>query len=145
MTLKLEINPEDEKTFGPCECCGNMTRRVWGYAYDGDVAVAAYFVEWTPGHAQAAANFDLIIGKWGEQARAADRKAVALDFRQLENGPAFRLIDAAQRPVGSNSLVSEALRREQIVDKPIASTVFDICDAILLGDPRIAPLRERNS
>lgn len=145
MTLKLEINPEDEKTFGPCECCGHMTRRVWGYVYEYECAIAAYFVEWTPGHSQAAANFDLIIGKWGDQHSAAERKAVALDFRQLETGPAFRVIDAKDRPAGTNQLVGEALSREQIIGEPIAQSVFRICDTIFLEDPRVAPLRERNS
>ncbi len=122
-----------------------MTRRVWGYVNDGDVAIAAYFVEWTPGHAQVSANFDLIIGKWGEQASATERKAVALDFRQLETGPAFRVINAGDRPVGTNSLVGEALSREQIIGEPIAQTIFGICDTVFLQDQRIAELREQHS
>src|SRR5690242_11030249 len=80
MTMRLEIRPEDEKAFGPCECCGNMTRRVWGYVYDNEEPIAAYFVEWTPGHFEPEANFDLILGKWGAGTGAADRKAVALVF-----------------------------------------------------------------
>jgi hypothetical protein len=144
-SLHLVINPEDERTFGPCTCCGNMTRRVWGYVTQGEATIAAYFVEWTPGHVEEAANFDLIVGKWGPEAGPADRKAVALDFRQLETGPAFRVINATDRPVGKNSLVGEALRREQVIAEPVAQTVFAICDTVLLGDPRVLPLRERNS
>jgi hypothetical protein len=143
--LRLVINPEDERTFGPCSCCGNMTRRVWGYVAQGDVTIAAYFVEWTPGHEETAANFDLIVGKWGEDAGPASRKAVSLDFRQLETGPAFRVINAKDRPVGTNPLVGESLSREQIMDEPIAQTIFGICDTVFLEDPRVLPLRERNS
>jgi hypothetical protein len=62
----LEIDPENEKLLGPCACCGEMTSRVWGYAYRSDVAIAAYFVEWTPLHTVVDAMFDLIIGTWGE-------------------------------------------------------------------------------
>src|SRR6059058_829548 len=131
---QLAINPEDDRTFGPCSCCGNMTRRVWGYVTQDDATIAAYFVEWTPGHEEKAANFDLIIGKWGEDAGRVSRKAVALDFRQLETGPAFRVINAADRPVGTNSLVGEALSREQIIGEPIAQTIFSICDTVFLQE-----------
>ena len=142
---QLAINPEDDRTFGPCSCCGNMTRRVWGYVTQDDATIAAYFVEWTPGHEEKAANFDLIIGKWGEDAGRVSRKAVALDFKQLETGPAFRVINADDRPVGTNSLVGEALSREQIIGEPIAQTIFSICDTVFLQDQRIAALREQHS
>jgi hypothetical protein len=145
MNLQLTINPDDERTFGPCQCCGNMTRRIWGYVTQDTMTIAAYFVEWTPGHIEKAANFDLILGKWGSDATPADRKAVALDFRQLESGPAFRVINAADRPVSTNKLVSDALERDQVIGLPIAQTVFAICDTVFLEDPRVSPLRERNS
>jgi hypothetical protein len=113
---------------------------------DDERTIAAYFVEWTPGHSDQSANFDLILGQWGADdsgAAAASRKAVALDFRQTETGPWFRVIDANDRPVSGNSLVGEALTRKQVIDEPISQTVFAICDVVFLEDPRIAPLRER--
>jgi hypothetical protein len=146
MTFQLLINSEDEKMFGPCTCCGNMTRRVWGYVMDDETTIAAYFVEWTPGHSDQTANFDLILGQWGSgdaAAAAAARKAVSLDFRHLETGPWFRVINAGDRPVSASPLVGEALTREQVIDEPISQTVFAICDIIFLDDPRIEPLRER--
>ena len=142
MRFELVINPDDQRTFGPCKCCGNMTQREWGYVNQGDATIAAYFVEWTPGHVQNPANFDLILGAWGPAAAPRDRKAVALDFRRSDTGPAFTVIDAADRPVGKNSLVGEALKREQVIGEPVANTVFAICDAVLLQDHRLAPLRK---
>jgi hypothetical protein len=115
---------------------------VWGYVYDGATAIAAYFVEWTPGHAERAANFDLILGKWGEHTIATDRKAVSLAFRQRQNGPSFVVINAGDRPVGVSDLVGEALDRERVVRMPIAQTVFRLCDTIFLEDHRIAWLHE---
>ena len=56
--LSLEIDPEHVREFGPCDCCGNMTKRVWDYVHRGDAGFAAYFVEWTPNHSDCAANFD---------------------------------------------------------------------------------------
>jgi hypothetical protein len=100
--FQLLINPEEERTFGPCSCCGNMTRRGWGYVNQGAATIAAYFVEWTPGHEEKAANFDLIVGKWGEDADSTSRKAVALDFLQslragLRSGLSTPLIDRWER------------------------------------------------
>jgi hypothetical protein len=141
MEFELQINPDDQHTFGPCTCCGNMTRRVWGYLYDGEIAVGAYFVEWTPGHVEAAANFDLILGKWGPGSATNDRKAVAVAYRNLETGPAFMVINAQERSLSASSLVGEALAREQVIGQPLADSVFAACDAIFLRDPRIADLR----
>jgi hypothetical protein len=85
--------------------------------------------------------FDLIIGNWGERAVAEDRKAVSLAFRVLETGPSFMVQDADGRKVGSSSLVSHALSRNEVIGHPIAEDVFEICDVIYLADPRIAELR----
>lgn len=142
--FRLIINSDGQRTFGPCGCCGKMTRRVWGYVNQGETTIAAYFVEWTPGHIEQAANFDLILGKWGPETCSADRQGVALAFRQMETGPEFMVVNAADRPIGASSLVGEALRREQVVGQPITETVFAVCDSILLQDDRISPLRERD-
>jgi hypothetical protein len=139
--LRVAIEPENERTFGPCPCSGNMTRRVWGYVCQDDETVAAYFVEWTPGHQDRAANFDLIIGTWGPGASASDRAAVALEFRHVPTGPAFMVIDAAERPAGVSSLVGEALKREQVIRQPIATTAFALCDCVYAQDGRIDELR----
>jgi len=117
-----------------------LTQRVWGYVNQGETTVAAYFVEWTPGHAEQAAHFDLILGKWGSESTSRDRKAVSLAFRRLQSGPAFMVINAADRPIATSSLISEALSREQVIGKPIAESVFAVCDAIFLKDDRIIEL-----
>lgn len=83
----------------------------------------------------------MIIGKWGPEAKPIDRKAVAVAFRQRASGPAFMVIDALNGPIGSNPLVGEALKREQVVGQPIAETVFNVCDTIFLQDHRISNLR----
>jgi hypothetical protein len=139
--LTLRINPEDQKSFGPCECCGEMTSRVWGYVNRLDEGVAAYFVEWTPGHEDGQTNFDLIVGKWGEGAGPSSRRAISLEFRNLPTGPAFMVIDASSRPVSRSTLTSNALRREDVIGTSVASDVFAICDVIFVDDPRLAHLR----
>lgn len=140
-TLRLEILPDSHKTFGPCGCCGEMTSRVWGYVYQESDALAAYFVEWTPGHQGQQANFDLIVGIWGEDTDASDRQAIAVEFRKLESGPAFRVIDAKYRAVSKSTLIAEGLDRDSVIGAPLAAQVFAICDLIYLEDPRISELK----
>jgi hypothetical protein len=86
------------------------------------------------------AHFDLIIGRWGERTTAADRVLVALEYRVLESGPAFMVIDAASRPAATNELVGRALAREEVIGRPIAAEAFAIVDAVLAQDPRVAEL-----
>ena len=139
--MSLEYAVENEAELGPCPDCGQKTRRVWGYVYRSGIATAAYYVEWTPSHPQRDAAFDLIIGKWGENAGPSDRQAVSAGFRVLDTGPAFTVQDASVRRIGSSPLVSRALNRTEVVGQPIAADVFQICGSIYLADPRIVELR----
>jgi hypothetical protein len=120
-----------------------MTQRVWGYVYNNDDALAAYFVEWTPGHLEQSANFDFIIGRWGDETSALDRVAVALEYRCLDSGPAFMVINADARPVAGNANVGRALMREEVIGTKLAGTVFAICDEIFLHDARLSTLPGR--
>jgi hypothetical protein len=114
-----------------------MTQRVWGYVYDSNTALAAYFVEWTPGHVEQSANFDLIVGLWGEDTSASDRVAVALEYRCINSRPAFIVINADARPVARNANVGKALMREEVFETELAETIFAICDEIFLHDTRL--------
>jgi len=137
----LTIETSGEKSFGPCDCCGEMTKRVWGFVYEADAALAAYFVEWTPEHDASSATFDLILGAWGDGIDNFARKAVSLEFRKLESGPAFMVIDATMRPTANSTLVSEALNRDTVVGIAIASEAYRVCDAVYLEEPRLDWLR----
>jgi hypothetical protein len=135
----LEIEPGGSNDYGPCECCGNMSRRVWGLVSSPSGPVAAYFVHWTLTRvADHGANFDLIIGKWGDGASAADRDVVSLAYRLDDTGPSFMVIDAADRPVATGGLADRVLRRSQVIGRPIAEQAFAIVDAILAQDDRLA-------
>ncbi len=137
----ISIEKTDEKMTGTCSCCGHESRCVWGLASEGDTAVAAYYVHWTPGHVgDRGANLDLIVGTWGENAHSNDRSAVALAYRLTETGPAFMVIDAKDRPVADSTLVGYALDRDEVIGFPIAERAFAIADEVLAGDDRIVEL-----
>jgi hypothetical protein len=135
------VEPTGQKDSGPCACCGNTSRCVWGYVHLPDATLAAYFVHWTVGRVSDHwPNFDLIIGRWGDGASAADRSLVTLESRLLDTGPAFRVIDAAGRPAAKNRLVGQVLRRSDAVGQPIAQQAFAVVDAVLAQDARVAEL-----
>jgi hypothetical protein len=97
---KRQIEKDAETTFGPCQCCGGMTRRIWGYISFEQMPEAAYFVEWTIGNVKKhGAMFDMIIGKWGENSTKADRVSVSVEMRHFDTGPEFMIVDSAEREV----------------------------------------------
>ena len=135
----LRIEPTESKDSGPCSCCGNNSRCVWGFAHSAEATIATYFVHWTLTRvADHGANFDLIFGKWGEQALPADRCLVSLAYRLFNGTPQFMVIDGGGRP--ASELVGLALRRSDVLGRPIAEQAFAVADAILEQDPRIAEL-----
>ncbi len=139
--LTLEIDPEHTRVFGPCDCCGNMTKRVWDYVHRGDAGFAAYFVEWTPNHRDCAANFDFIYGVWGEGTTAEDRIAISVAYRYLDSGPSFMVIDASSRPVSQSTLVKSAATRNEVLGGNLREITFALCDVVYLNDPRIEEIR----
>lgn len=139
--IPLSVEIADSSDFGPCDCCGANSRTVWGYLHRGDIAEAAYFVQWTLGQVDRhGVNFDLIVGKWGTGTSCHDRSAVSLEFRRTEKGPAFMVVDSSHRPVAASELVGKALGRSQVIGTPLARAAFECVDAIWLHDERIAEI-----
>lgn len=97
-------------------------------------------MNWTLGAVDThGAMFHFILGKWGEDATEADRVAACLEFQA---GTGFIVRDSADRPAASSDLTERALRREEIIDTPLAQQLFDLVDAVWLQDDRIAEIRE---
>jgi len=136
------LNVVPDKTFdpNPCECCGSTTLGVSGWIEDSDKTLAAYLVHWTQSSKEHDANFDLIFGKWGDEATPNDRSIASFAYRPSENS--FMVIDSRTRPAGqSNQVASFPLTRDEIVGTPLARYLFGILDAIWLQDPRITDIR----
>ena len=137
----LQVEQTGNKEFGPCSCCGNMSRTIWGFVHSHNSTLAAYFVQWTLNNPQHGANFDLIVGAWGKGTDAQDRKAVSLEYRVIEHRGEFMVIDASARPVADPSMAKETLRRDQIIGRPLAQEIFAIVDAIIVKDERIREIQ----
>jgi hypothetical protein len=141
MPTQITIEPTGAKDTGTCDCCGRVSRCVWGLAHAEDRPLAAYYVHWTLGHVpDRGANIDLILGEWGEAATSKDRDALALAYRLMDTGPSMMVIDAQTRPASSSPLVGRALRRDDVIGTASAQEAFAIADAILVQDERVAEL-----
>lgn len=128
-----------EESVGSCDCCGNTSRKVWGFVHENGTTVAAYFLHWTVGKSLQShpANFDLIYGPWGEGSQVKDRCAISLIHFENEAGPGVMVIDANNRPVAARDLVGSAMRRDEVLGTSLASRVFAIFDAVLTQDERL--------
>jgi hypothetical protein len=136
---ELSIEPSGSNDFGPCDCCGENSRTVWGYVYRGNNAEAVYYVHWSLGKvAEDGAHFDIIVGQWGDDSSSADRRTVALEYRP---GLGVMVIDATARKIARESMAGKALNRDEIIGTPLAQQAFDIFDAIWLQDKRIAEVK----
>jgi len=103
--------------------------------------ISSYYVHCTLGHVdEQGPNFDFIIGAWGDSIPKSKRVAVSLQYRILENGPSFMVIDAAGRSIADSELVGRALLRADVIGKSISKDVFAYCDLVLAQDVRVAEL-----
>ena len=139
----LVVDPDGESS-GHCDCCGNITRKIWGYIAKDDACIAVYYVRWVLDDLEHDPLFELVIGPWGDGTEAEDRFCVALIFRASMGS--FMVIDAHENRVSSSSLAGTGLRRDEVIGTPLAPQVFALVDAIWLKDRRLfssnAPGRE---
>jgi hypothetical protein len=130
-----------KESSGHCDCCGRVSKTMWGDLSDATGALAVWFVQWTVDAAEHRPNIDLVVGRWGEGADPADRDLVALGYAPSGEGGSFMVIDGAGRPADKRDLCGRALRRDQVIGTPLAAQVFALVDALWLTEPRIAEVR----
>jgi len=141
VATSLSVEPDEAADTGPCDCCGSVTRRAWGFVCDPEQAIAAYVVQWAVGRvSDHGALFDLILGPRGEGTSPADRVLVTLEYRLTDSGPAFMVVDSAGRGADKPGIVRRALSRADVLGQPIASEAFAVADAVLAQDARFADL-----
>lgn len=62
---------------GHCDCCGCVSKKIWGDLSDAAGTQAVYFVHWTVGAPEHFPNIDLVLGQWGEGAEPINRDLVS--------------------------------------------------------------------
>jgi hypothetical protein len=136
----IQIAPLNQSAHGPCACCGDTTRTVWGEARVDGALRAIYYVRWSPEHLSEHAVWLLYIGAWGS-APPHERNAVALHCRSHGRWPAFMVIDAHRTPWGEGAgRLGRALRRADVVGQPVGREAYAIVDQVLVQDPRVQEL-----
>lgn len=120
----------------PCECCGAATRIVRGFVYKAGTARAVYLVRSTLGEHHRDADVAVSVGGWCD-ADPSHRQLVTLSLRQLEQGPAFMVVDAKDTAWGTEEELGEPMRRGAVVGTPLSREVFGILDAVASQDQRV--------
>lgn len=143
-TADFTIEPGRENDLTPCECCGATTRIVRWFVYKAGTARAVYLVRWSVGEQHRDSDVAVSIGAWCD-ADQSPRQLVALSLRQLENRPAFMIVDVEQTRWGSEETLGEPKKRVEIIGTPLADEVFAILDAVALQDMRAQGWRLNNA
>lgn len=140
--VDLRVEPGGENEATRCECCGRVSRTVWGYVYEESGPIAAYFVQWTRHAAEHLPNLDFLVGTWGDDS-VHDKRLVSWVFDPKQgSGGSFMVVDGTARPAAGSNLCSQALTREQVVgDSHLLELAKSMIDAVWLGDPRIEEVR----
>ncbi len=127
---------------GVCDCCGNTTKRVWGFVRHDGEPFGAYFVGWTVGRPDDGAAFDLILGD-GEDASSSSRFAVSLNYRIVEGSGSFMVVDAEGRlPLDADdALFDKTLKRSDVVGTELFPVVRGVVHAVYMS-PGGEELRE---
>jgi hypothetical protein len=137
----LRVEPSKSNDFGPCDCCGAMSRTVWGYLYEDDEARAVYYVQWTLGQvARHGANVDLLMGSWGDAATPEQRVAVSLVYRVGPHGPEFASIDPDRREHAKTGLAAHLIPGRHVLGNRVGADAYAFMHAIFGQDPRVAEL-----
>jgi hypothetical protein len=137
----LRVEPSKSKDFGPCDCCGAMSRTVWGYLYVEGVARAVYYVQWTLGQVpRHGANVDLLMGDWGDGTTPAQRVAVSLVYRLGEHGPEFASIDPDEREHARSGLAGNFIPGRHVLGNPVGADAYAFLHAIFGQDGRVSEL-----
>jgi hypothetical protein len=93
---------------------------------------------------RAPANFDLILGPWGDGANVAERLAISLIYRNDAEQRGFTAIDANGRTIDTPEMVGRALSRGELVGSPaLAEWVFTLAGFVLHNDSRIGSIQTK--
>ncbi|MBL8567912.1 MAG: hypothetical protein JNK84_02395 [Phreatobacter sp.] len=134
---RITAYPQGQSTYD-CECCGRLSRTIWGEVHDvaGDAVV--YYCQWTVEGPEHDANVDLILGPWGDGTTPDDRALISMAFRRSEGS--FMVIDVASRHAKVAGACRKGLARDDVIGTCLAQAAFTTVDVIWHDDWRIADL-----
>lgn len=140
MWISLQLKGEDAGS--PCPDCAQATKRIWGHVLDHQQTVASYVVTWVPGKRDHAIGYDLIFGRWDEDATAENRVLVSMDQRVGEGDGKPRFVNAEGRIAHDPLLFSEALTWQTAMQSGRARDLLLLAEMIYRNDPRLDEARK---
>jgi hypothetical protein len=140
--LKFEF---EDPTETRCACCGKPTVKLTRFVYQDDVPFAAYYVAFTPSHAEKRLDGIIGLGKWGSakpgaQSRAAFVFQIWPGFDDLQAG----LLDAEDSPWHGVTELGEILDREDALEHEWIDDTFLVIKSMVLEDQAIIDYFETN-
>jgi hypothetical protein len=130
-----------EPDLGLCECCGaelvTLTRFV---SRDGE-AFAIYKAALAKGKHESRADIVMGIGDWSEGATSDSRTAFFCQIWPQEDQYNVTIIDAAQSSWASD-FFGRRLSRDQALQHPLLSALFELTDYIIEADATLASYLE---
>ncbi len=129
----IEIEFEEPK-IKACDCCGQQVVTLTRFVYmDGD-AFSVYYANFTRGHAERVVHGLIGLGKWGDDAKAADRVAFPFDIRTSENSYQVGLINANQSQWSDTTFLGKLLDRDEALKHEWVKEAFHITDHMVSDD-----------
>lgn len=126
---------------GACPCCGRRSSLAWGGVSSADAVCAVYFVHWHGAAPDHPAHVDLIVGPWGQDGCAGERRLLALRYQPRPGGGELVVIDGASRPAAAPPLCAHALTADTLAAAADADRIRAMLAALWMNEPAIAELR----
>lgn len=127
----------------PCPCCGSDMEEFFHRVYDSNgeewFGCAILLSSWTPVHPEKGSRFQILLNPRDEEMgadEAGSNVQITVQSQLDEDGrESFGVVDA-DKPPGSGDIESIALlRRDQVLETPIAGRVFRIVEGAHDADP----------
>ena len=126
---------------GACPCCGRHSRLAWGGVSSTHVVCAVYFVHWSCAAPDHPAHVDLIVGPWGQDGSADERRLLALRYLPRPGGGELVVIDGASRPAAASLVCANVLTEATFAAAPDAGRIQAMLAALWMNEPAVAELR----
>jgi hypothetical protein len=137
MASTLVIRPNEQEEIAACSCCAGNPG-VSGFVYDGETPLAVYFAEPTGMINYPMMRLGIAIGRWGNDAVAADRLRAVFSCRP---GPQLEIVDPFLPTVPELAALGQGLYAAHAEDHPQFVQLHAVAIAIIEEDPRLAEIR----
>ena len=136
MTLRVELEPYEERGGEPCSGCGGPTVVVGGFAHEDGDASGVYRAAWCTRDDHPSVKVVVAVGEFWRDDAVADA-AVALDIWPTETTFRMQFTDEPESPWSSGGHLGRILTREEALKSPHKERVLHIAEHVCIEDARV--------